>query len=387
MNARWKKPLAIIVVIALIIAAVFSMVRSRPVEVVTAEREDETPIEVFGLGTVEARVLSRVGFAVAGTLQRVVVDHGDRVAAGDMLARLDSAAQSARVTKMQAALAQAEAARGRAVAQITRAEALLKQRRETRARYDTLVRKGSVSKEAAEDARTAEQVAAADLTVARRDVEVADAAIADARAASEIERVLLDQHELRAPYDAVVVERLREPGAVLNPGEAMFILADPASVWVLAYVDETLAGGLAPGQSAKIRLRSLPQHMFDAVIARIGIESDRVSEERRVYLDCMHCPAQFHLGEQVEVFITQRIVGNALLIPQMAVLGAEGSDGRVWTVEAGRLQGRDVRVGDRTLDGRIEILSGLEAGMEVVAAPVAGLREGKRVRTVERVAP
>lgn len=386
MNASMKKTLGSVLIGIVIVVLIVMFVRSRPLQVVRVERVAEIPIEVFGLGTVEARVLSRVGFAVPGILQSVYADHGDRIAAGAALAVLDNAAQAARVTKTEALLTQAEATHGRAAAQIGRAEALLAQRRQTRLRQDALVKKGTVSVEAAEDARTAEQVAKADLEVARQELALAAAAVTDARAQLDIERVQLAQHTLIAPYDALVVERLREPGAVFNPGEAMFTLIDPATVWALAYVDEAQAGGLAPGQIAKVRLRSLPQQEFVAEIARIGIESDRVSEERRVYLKCTRCPEQFHLGEQVEVIITKRIARDVLLIPQLAVLGLDGAAGWVWTVEAGYLQKHQVRVGDRTLDGRIEVLSGVEAGMQVVVAPTPDLRVDKRVRSVERPA-
>ncbi|MFA7388443.1 MAG: efflux RND transporter periplasmic adaptor subunit [Thiohalobacteraceae bacterium] len=368
------------VVALAILAAVAGFSRSRALDAIAVEPIASAPIEVFGLGTLEARVLSRVGFALPGTLEQVYADHGDRVAAGTPLARLDAAAQTARVAKADAVLTQAEAAQARAAAQVRRAESLLAQRRQTRARQETLVRKGSVSLEAAEDARTAELVAEADLAVAREDRALSAAAVADAHAQGEIERVQLAQHELRAPYPALVVERLREPGAVLNPGETAFTLIDPESVWALAYVDEAQAGGLAVGQAARLRLRSLPQQTFTAEVLRIGIESDRVSEERRVYLRCMDCPDPLHLGEQVEVVITKRLAQNALLIPQRAAQGSQRSDASVWVIDAGRLHRRAVRLGDHTLDGRVEVLSGLEPGVLIAAEPSPDLRDGQRIR-------
>ncbi|MCO6411455.1 MAG: efflux RND transporter periplasmic adaptor subunit [Thiogranum sp.] len=387
MNASLKTRLGLAVLVAVVVAAGVVLARSRPIDVIAVQRVDAVPFEVFGLGTVEARVLSRVGFAVPGTLERVNADHGDRIEAGTPLAVLDSAAQAARVTKAQALLTQAEASRGRARAQVGRAEALLAQRAQTRKRQDALVGKGSVSVEASDDARTTEQVAAAELEVARQELLLAAAAVDDARAQLEIERVQLAQHTLLAPYDSLVVERLREPGAVLNPGEAMFTLIDPASVWALAYVDEARAGGLVPGLPARVHLRSLPQQTFTGEIARIGIESDRVSEERRVYIQCTRCPERFYLGEQVEVIITKRVANDVLLIPEIAVLGVSGADGWVWTVEGGRLHKRAVKVGDRTLDGRVEVLSGVEEGTLVVAEPTPALREDKRVRSRTRSAP
>ena len=90
----------------------------RPVSVQVAETERDVPIQVFGLGTVEARVLSRVGFEVAGTLIELRADYGDRVAVGKVLARLDSREQEARVAQARATVVQAESAIRQAAATI-----------------------------------------------------------------------------------------------------------------------------------------------------------------------------------------------------------------------------------------------------------------------------
>jgi multidrug resistance efflux pump len=93
-----------------------------------------------------------------------------------------------------------------------------------------------------EDARAAAEIAAAELAVARSDVAVAEAAVADAQAQAQMESVLLDHYVLRAPYDALVISRNKELGAVVAPGEALFRVINPATVWTRAYVDEALAG-------------------------------------------------------------------------------------------------------------------------------------------------
>ena len=82
---------------------------------------------------------------------------------------------------------------------------------------------------------------------ARSAVETARANLEQARAVAAFEEARLAKYALHAPYDAVVVSRNRELGAMLNPGEQLFTLVDPKTVWVLAYVDETKAGRLAVG--------------------------------------------------------------------------------------------------------------------------------------------
>ena len=80
----------------------------RAVTLPVAKPERDVAVRVFGLGTIEAQVVSRIGFEVAGTLVEVQADHGDRVAAGQVLARLNSAAQQSRVAKAEAGVQAAQ---------------------------------------------------------------------------------------------------------------------------------------------------------------------------------------------------------------------------------------------------------------------------------------
>jgi HlyD family secretion protein len=74
--------LAVLLLLALIVAGAAWALLLRPVGVQVVETERDVPIQVFGLGTVEAQVLSRLGFEVAGTLIKLHADYGDRVATG-----------------------------------------------------------------------------------------------------------------------------------------------------------------------------------------------------------------------------------------------------------------------------------------------------------------
>jgi HlyD family secretion protein len=357
----------------------------RPVGVQVVETERDVPIQVFGLGTVEAQILSHVGFEVAGTLIELHADYGDRVAAGALLARLDSREQEARVAQARAAVAQAESAIRQATATIERAQANLTQKAQANERRQDLVRRGNVSVEAAQDAQSAYDMARAELAQAQSALEVARANLEQAKAQAAFEEARLAKYGLYAPYDAVVVSRNRELGSMLASGEQLFSLVDPETVWVLAYIDEAKAGRIGVGQRAEVTLRSLAERRFQARVVRIDIETDRVNEERRVYVRCDECPVEFHLGEQAEVVITVSELAEARLVPQIAVIGLEGRHGVVWTVENGRLAQRAVMFGQRTLDGRIEIVDGLPPGAEVVVRPGAGLRVGRSV-TVDNTA-
>jgi HlyD family secretion protein len=340
-------------------------------------------VQVFGLGTVEARIVSKVGFKVAGVLAELEADHGDCVAKGAVLARLDTREQSARVGRAKANIDQAEANLNRALGGVAKAEANYANAKSINDRRQALVKSSNVSIESAETAKAAFDIASADLALARSDVEVARAAIKDARAQEQLESVTLDLHTLAAPYDAVVIARRKEPGTVLAPGEPVFTLIDPRTVWVLAYIDESKTGDIEVGQPVEIVLRSLPAQRFHGRVARIQIESDRANEERRIEVAFDRIPGDFHLGEQAEVYITTTRLPRALLIPEAAIEDLERTRGTVWTIEDGHLARRQVTLGHRMLDGRIEITSGVPDGAQVVARLADGLRDGRPARIAE----
>lgn len=370
--------LAILLLGAVIVAGGAWAFLLRPVGVHVVETERDVPIQVFGLGTVEAQILSHVGFEVAGTLIKLHADYGDRVAAGTLLARLDSREQEARIAQAKAAVAQAESAIRQADAAIERAQANLTQKAQANERRQELVRQGNVSIEAAQDAQSAYDMARAELGQARSGLEVARANLEQAKAQAELEEARLAKYALHAPYDAVVVTRHRELGSVLGPGEDVFTVVDPTTVWALAYVEEQRAGLVEVGQSAALVLRSLPRARFKGRVVRIDIESDRVNEERRIYVRCDDCPPDFHLGEQVEVLITAGKLERALLVPRAALVRTDGETATVWTLEDGRLAQRDVSLGARTGDGRVQIVGELPADAQVIANTAAGLRIGRR---------
>lgn len=373
--------MAVAVVAALALAGSY-LLGNRPLDVRVVGLERNVPVRVFGLGTVEARVLSRIGFEVGATLTELNADHGDGVKQGAVLARLADASQAARVEKSRAGLLSADVNLKKAQSNVEKGRAVLAQRQEANKRKQALVGRSVVSEQSAEEAQRDEEVARAELAVAASEVEVARAQVADARAVLSIEETALANHTLLAPFDGVVTERHRELGTVVKAGDPIFTVIDPRSVWGLLYVDESRAGPIEEGQRVEVRMRSRPRETFTGRVVRIGLESDRVTEERRVYVKGESPPPRVFLGEQVEAWITVAALDEALLVPEAAVQGFNGRAGRVWTVESGRLAQRTVEFRHRTDDARLEIVGGLPKGAEVAASIGAGFREGRRARLV-----
>jgi HlyD family secretion protein len=380
MAKRPKLKWAVAAAVALLaLAGLVAYTCGRPLIVTVASVEKDVPIQVFGLGTVEAQTVSKIGFETAGTLVELHADHGDTVTAGTLLGRLQSREQEARVAQARAAVVQAQAGIEQAESSVEKAEVGLKQKLETNQRRQELVQRGVVSRETAGDTQAAADVAKAELSQARSSVSVARANLEQAKAVLTLEEARLAKYNLNAPFNGVVMTRYRELGSALNANEAVFQLVDPATIWALAYIDEARAGPIEVGQTAEVIRRSAPDLHMNARVARIDIESDRVNEERRIYVRCGGCPLTFHLGEQAEVLITVARLPQARLVRQAALLKIQGRQATAWTVEDGKLQQRRVTLGQRTIDGRIEIVSGVPEGAQLVTSPTTGLAIGRRV--------
>ena len=358
----------------------------RSIKVQVAAVQRDVPVEVFGLGTVEARVTSKVGFKVSGVLIDLRADVGDRVPKGTVLARLDEREQTARAGRAKAATEQADANLQRAMANVQKAQANYANATSINERRQKLVQSSTTSVESAETAKTVQDAALADVNLATSDVAVARAAIGDAKAQLQQESATLDFHTLTAPYDAMATARLKELGSALGAGEPVFTLIDPNTVWVLAFIDESKAGEIQVGKRAEIVLRSRPNQGFRGQVVRIEPESDRVNEERRVAIAFDQLPADFHLGEQAEVYITTVKLAQVLLVPEAAIVGLGKNRGTVWTVEDGRLQQHEVTFGHRLLDGRYEIIGGVPDKAAVVAPLPSGLRAGRAAKIAQKIA-
>lgn len=381
MNARAIRWSAGLLFALLIVAgsAYWRFMREIPVR--TAAPEQNVEVRVFGIGTIEAQIVSKVGFQIAGKIVEIAADQGDVVKAGVVLAKLDDEAQRAKVRKSEAAKRQSAANLAKIQAQRDRAEVTYQQKKSINARRQTLASRGSASQEAAEDAQTAEELALGDAKVIEADTKVAAVQQEDAASQLQLDSVVLAQHQLHAPFDARIIARHKELGGVVGIGETVFTLIAPDSVWIKAFVDEALAGGLSVGQKAFVRLRSEPDRVYETEVVRIDQENDRLTEERRVYVRCRICNPQHQLrflGEQAEVEIVKKIIPSGHFVPLKFVEGYDGRSGVVWTIEDGRLAKRRVSFNERLLDGRLQVSSDVRG--PIVIDDSAGLRVGRAAR-------
>lgn len=252
---------------------------------------DENGLTLYG--NVEMRQVD-LGFRVSGRLQESLVEEGDRVRAGALLARLDrqpfadalaqaeaeTGVRSAELSRLEAGLRPAEIRQ--ASARLAELEASRRIAQQTHERRAALLETQAVSRQSFDEsaARLAEataRVAAArnELALAREgfraeEIEAGRAALAAARAGAGTARTALGDTELRAPSDVVILSRVREPGSIVRAGEPVFTLALERPIWVRAYVSEADLGRVAPGTPAQVFTDTAPDRPYAAQVGFVS---------------------------------------------------------------------------------------------------------------------
>lgn len=379
-----------ILVVAVIAAAVavfgFVALRMGPlaptkVTVIQVKSESLTP-SVFGIGSVEARQSWLMGPTVAGRVQRVHVDVGQAVKAGQLLAEMDPVDLDQRLQAQDAALLKAASVQAAAQAQVADAQARRALVVTNLNRQKELAKQNFISPSALEgreqelqSAQAALQAAQANLQAAQEDTHRLQAE----RAAVHQQR---QNTRLIAPADAVVLSRDAEAASTVVAGQPVLRLANPASLWVKLRVDQARSKGLAAGLPAEIVLRSRPLQVLAGQVQRVELQADPVTEERIAQVAFESVPTSLSIGEMAEVTVKLQSSGPTLVLPQASVQTHQGRTG-VWHLKDGALDFVPVQWGASSLDGRVQALSGLTSGDTVVVYSEKPLSIGARFKVVD----
>ncbi|MDY0066134.1 MAG: efflux RND transporter periplasmic adaptor subunit [Steroidobacteraceae bacterium] len=357
-----------------------------PVSVVAASVETQSlEPALFGVGTVEARYTYRIGPTFAGRVQRVDVQVGDFVKAGQVLGEMDPVDLDDRIRAQQAAIRRAEASALAAEAQIKDAEARRTYAAAQGRRYEELLKAHTVSKEAVEGKQQEYQIAEAGLSLVRANLAAARQELARVRSEYDVLRRQRANLQLVAPADGLVASRRVDPGATVVAGEAVVEVIDPASLWINVRFDQLRSAGLRAGLPATVVLRSRPEAPLSARVLRLEPVADAVTEEllAKIVLDesLASTPA---IGELAEVTVQLPPTAPTPVISDASVQRVGGRLG-VWLVEASDLEFRPVKLGVASLDGRVQIIEGLTNGQQVVVYSERALRPRSRIKLVERM--
>jgi HlyD family secretion protein len=329
--------------------------------------------EAFGVGTVEAKVVVSVGSKITNRITALTVDQGDRVHAGQLLATLEDQDFKKQVAQAERDLDRAAADVVANQAAIKKAAADLTLARKNYERYRALIEEEVVSQLAFEQKENEHIAAQEGVNALRAQRTALEKQQKKARAAVDFAKARLADTRVYAPCDGIVVSREAEAGDTVVAGASLFRIADTSIIWIRAHIDETVAGDIQVGQTASVVLRSQPDQRLAGHVARVEVESDRVTEEKAVNVTFPMPSTIPPIGEQAEVSIVTAQKTQAPALPRQAVMSTTNTAG-VWLIQDGRVYWREVQVGIVDPSGWVEIVSGVDGKDKVAVASLDTLR-------------
>lgn len=287
---------------------------------------------VYATGDVEPVKHAEIASTVTERITSVVVEEGDLVSVGDVLATLDQREIEAKVRELEARL------------ELMRIEA---------DRVVKLHQRGFASTGLRDQAVNAADVAAAVLEVAKAQ---------------------LDEYSIQAPIDGMVLRRDAEVGELAEAGERLFYLGQLVPLRIVAEIDEEDIPKVAVGQSVLVSADAYPGDVLQGVVSELTLQGDPVARTYRVRVGLPE-DTPLMTGMTAEVNVIVRTSEESVLVPVDALDGQN-----IWLVEEGTLRRQAVRVGV-IKDDLAEIRAGLEPGSVLVLNPSPRLVEGMTVRT------
>ena len=333
-------------------------------------------------GYVIARRQATVSSKVTGRVVEVLVEEGDRVEAGQILARLDDA--SVRAASAQALAQSRAAASNEILAQVELRNAEMQLRRR-----EELHRAGYLSEQAIDDGRAATAQAQASADVARHQVEASVASVA-------VNRHNLEDFVVRAPFSGVITVKAAQPGEIVSPVSAgggftrtgIGTIVDMSSLEVEVDVNESFINRIQPGMAARIHLNAYPNDGLPARVIAVVPTANRAKATVSVRVGFEKFDARVvpEMGAQVSFLPAAReksavASDRSVLVRSDAVTGQKDGTGVVYVMAGDRVERRTVRLAGETPQGRTKVIAGLSVGEEL-ALPAAGqrLKDGVKVR-------
>ena len=317
-------------------------------------------------GSVEPGHRVDLAFRVGGYINSLasiggrVIQDGDMVSAGTVLASVRVDDYDAKVSQATAAQSEGQAARVAAAAALTRAEQLFEKRAVTRQ----------------------------DLEQARAQVATIDAKIAGAKALIREAELARGDSSLKAPISGQILKRLVEVGSLVGPGTPGFVMADNGTVKVVIGVADTILARFKSGATHNVITEALPDRRFTGRVTKVSPTADPRSRLFEVELTLPNADGALKPGMVATVDINgaaDAAPPAQLTLPLAAIVRAPGgADGAyaVFVVESGS-EGAVARVRNVTLGSlvgnAVAVTSGLTGNEQVVVRGAALLTDGERV--------
>ena len=323
---------------------------------------------------------------VAGYIRHIYVDIGDRVHEGQVMAVLEIPELVAQVDEAKAAVHHAEEEIQRSKSEVSRAQAgevALHANAERLVNTDK-ARPGLIAQQELDDATARDRAAEAQVDAAKSALAAAKQQLEVAKASQQHYSALSDYSRITAPYDGVVTWRFSDTGALVQAGTSsssglpVVTLAQVNVLRLRIPVPESLAGKIRIGDSADVHVQATGEH-FTGKVERFTGSLDPSTRTMQVEIDVPNPNYHLQPGMYADVRLSANSHDNALAVPVEAVRH-EGDKTTVLMLDPhDRVQSRTVQIGVSSSD-RVEILSGLNEGEQVLVGNLGSYQVGERVR-------
>jgi HlyD family secretion protein len=323
--------------------------------VVASVVEQEVVAEVEGTGTVTTKVLAKVGSKINGRIEKMLVDEGDFVKEGQLVALLEDDDLRHQVAMAKASLESARAFATQARLDWDRARRLFASGAIGKEEYDSYEQKFRTTQSA---------------------VGVQEASL-------RYQEFKLSETKVPTFVSGLVTKRWVEAGDAVVAGQPVVTVADTSVIWVDANVDQRFTGKVRNGQAATVILRGRTEQPFRGYVYRVYPQADPVTEEMLVQVAFPLPPKELQLGQWAEVYIEVGKASNAPVVPKAAVMTV-GNERFVFVAQAdGTVRRVKVQLGATSPRLPVVAVTGdLVAGEQVVLMPM-GLKGGERGRVRE----
>jgi len=331
----------------------------------------------------EAPILARAD----GYLKRRLVDIGDRVMAGQVLAEIDAPELDQQIKQVEASVAQAEAASEQAEANLEQGKANRDLARLNAERWKSLADQGIASKQETDQYQAQFAAQNANVLALEKAITAQRSNVAAAKANLSRLQEVQGYRLVKAPFDGVVTVRSVDVGALVNTGSTLlFRIAQTDKLRTYINVPQTSASSVRVGQPAVLTVSNLPGRVFHGNVARTANALDPANRTMLVEVAVPNPDGALFPGSFAEVTLSASRTNLPLAVPASAILFR--TDGaQVAVVQPDNTLHLQKIVVGRDYGDRVEILQGVDDGATILAAPGDAAREGVKIIPVDSEQP
>ncbi len=326
----------------------------------------------------EAPILARS----TGYVKDRLVDIGDRVKAGQLLANIEAPELDQQVDQAEAAVKQAQAALDQAMANYDQGKSNLSLAKVTAQRYGNLASKGVVSRQDNDQYQSAYEASQSQVAALDKGVAAARSAVVSSQANLGRLREMQAYKQIKAPFDGVVTVRNVDVGALITAGNTLlYRIAQIGTLRTYVNVPQADADSVKVGQTAKLTVSNMPGHVYLGRVARTASALDPATRTLLVEVQVPNTAGDLLPGMYADVDLNIPVLDPPISLPADAlVVRADGTQVAVLrpndTVHFQKIEiARDY--GDH-----IDLAGGLKAGDRVILHPNDSIREGVKVQAV-----